>query len=279
MSGTYYNIKYDSRIVGAPFAAFLASPNNRAVYSSLITVVQPAPGCIPGNLATAPAAIREALTQPAIPTTSVAGLPGLGPRSFLYGIENITSSNLCDVRAILDGRVINSANTEQHGIDLSVSYAFDALSSFWNVGFAASKILSSQEQIFTGAPVNNALDRINFPVDPRVRANFNWNRGAWGVALYGNYVGSYTNDTPITIAGVVQPNTRIPSWTTADLNLSYSTPTDSGSPLLEGVRIGLTVQNLFDRDPPIVLTGTTANDARNHNPLGRELQFTVTKRF
>src|SRR5262249_40856358 len=144
------------------------------------------PGCIAGNLATAPAAVRDALTQPPIPTTSVAGLPGLGPRSFLYGIEGISTANLCDIRAILDGRVINSAKTEQRGIDLSVNYSFDALKSFWNLGFTGSKILSSKEQIFAGAAINNAVDRINFPVDPRIRASFNWNRGAWGASLYGN---------------------------------------------------------------------------------------------
>ena len=27
------------------------------------------------------------------------------------------------------------------------------------------------------------------------------------------------------------------------------------------------------------LTGSTANDARNHNPLGRQLQFAFTKQF
>jgi iron complex outermembrane receptor protein len=273
LSGTYYNIRYDSQIVGPYQAQYLNSAANRAIYASLITPIAPSATCVPGNAATAPAAIRDALENPGI--ANLPALTGLTGRSFLYGIENLATANLCDVRAILDGRVINAAKTTQDGVDLQASYSFNAVQSFWNLGFSVSKILSNDQQIISTSPELNALDRINFPVSLRARTHASWNRGSWSATVFGNYVGSYVNDTPIQ----GRANTDVPAWTTFDLNVGYRIPEHTGGPVLENVRFGVTVQNLLDRDVPIVLTGQTANDARNHNPLGRSWQLGFTKQF
>jgi iron complex outermembrane receptor protein len=61
-----------------------------------------------------------------------------------------------------------------------------------------------------------------------------------------------------------------------DLNVGYVLPESS---VLEGVRVNANVRNLLDREPPVVLTGSNAMDARNHDPFGRAFQFSMTKRF
>ena len=43
--------------------------------------------------------------------------------------------------------------------------------------------------------------------------------------------------------------------------------------------LALNVRNLFDRDPPVVLSGQNAIDARNHDPFGRTYLANLTVRF
>ena len=43
--------------------------------------------------------------------------------------------------------------------------------------------------------------------------------------------------------------------------------------------VELWAQNLFDEEPPIVLSGANAVDLGNHNPFGRIFSFELSKRF
>jgi iron complex outermembrane receptor protein len=50
--------------------------------------------------------------------------------------------------------------------------------------------------------------------------------------------------------------------------------------LLRDSAISLSAQNLFDRDPPVVLTANGAQfDANNANVYGRIVQLNVMKKF
>ena len=48
---------------------------------------------------------------------------------------------------------------------------------------------------------------------------------------------------------------------------------------MDGVRIGLAVDNITDKAPPIVLSGTTAIDTTQHNVFGRIASLTLQKSF
>jgi iron complex outermembrane receptor protein len=277
VSGTYYRITYDSRITAPAIFGMINSPQNRAAYANLIHPIAANPNCVQGNPATYDPALVAALSEPNLPGQTP--LPGFNGRSYLYGTEGLLFLNLCSVGVILDAQNTNAAATMQDGVDVMLSYSFDALSSFWNVGFSASKILTNEEQIVSGTAMNDVLDRIGRPNDLRARANINWGRGSWNAMLSANYVDSYLNDRPIVVNNVPLPQSEVPTWTTVDLNVGYSVPQNAGWSALEGVRVGATIQNLLDRDPPTVLSGTTGNDAQMHNPLGRIWQFSVTKRF
>jgi len=79
------------------------------------------------------------------------------------------------------------------------------------------------------------------------------------------YVGGYTNDLPVTLAGVRLPEHRVGSWITLDLGVVYSSAVETT--WLRGVRLGFNVNNILDRDPPIVFSGNTAFNASKPSPF------------
>ena len=262
-SATYYNIKYSNQLTGLPFFSFLANPANAALYSSYIIPIHQPATCRNGNTST---------YDPAL-------LPFIS--NFLYGAS--TLQNPCDIRVVLDGRTINASSTLQDGIDVSLAYHFATPVGNFNLGGGVNKIFDNTQQLVVGTAINHALDRLFFPVSLRGRANFSWQRGPFTGTLFVNYVGAYLNDQPLLVptatGPVLQPNQRIPSWTTLDLNASYQFDERSGVTPLRGVRASFTVQNATARDAPLVLTGTEGADSVNASVLGRTWQFVLAKRF
>jgi iron complex outermembrane receptor protein len=171
----------------------------------------------------------------------------------------------------------------QDGLDLSLGYRFATAVGNFNVGGAITRIFDNTQQLLPGSLVNHALDRLFFPVSLKGRANFSWQRGPFIGNLFVNYVGAYLNDQPIavpTVTGpVLQPNQRVPSWTTLDVNANYQFDEHSSFAPVRGLRASLTLQNLTGRDAPRVITGTEGADPVNASVLGRMWQFVITKRF
>ncbi|MBY6211019.1 TonB-dependent receptor [Microbulbifer agarilyticus] len=114
---------------------------------------------------------------------------------------------------------------------------------------------------------------------PRIRANssLRWTYEDWSSALTARYVHSYMDDpSPRVLDSVFEEgneyfasrvdiddegNVEVDSWVTFDLRVARDF--DNGSWL------SLRVNNLFDKEPPLVL-GTGANvDHFNHNSMGR----------
>jgi len=113
------------------------------------------------------------------------------------------------------------------------------------------------------------------PVDLRLRASASFSRGSFNVTGLVNYVDSYTNTR-------IVPESRVPSWTTTDVILSYGTG-ERGGGLSSGLRLSVNAINIFDRDPPYVanpLPGVNIFfDSINANALGRFVSFQVTKEW
>ncbi len=60
-----------------------------------------------------------------------------------------------------------------------------------------------------------------------------------------------------------QPNKEVPAWIAFDLNPGYDFgQAFSDSAVLSGTRLSLSAQNLFDRDPPVVLLGAARSSMR-----------------
>ncbi|HWU49662.1 MAG TPA: TonB-dependent receptor, partial [Asticcacaulis sp.] len=90
-------------------------------------------------------------------------------------------------------------------------------------------------------------------------------------AIY-NYVGSET-DTG------VSPQTKIASWGTLDLNLSYRLRSGEAA---QGPRLSLAVSNLFDKRPPYAESANLAIggiyfDSTNASAIGRFVSVALTQ--
>ena len=257
-SATYYNTSYSNQIVGQNVGLFLSSPANAALYSKYIIPVNNPAGCVNGSPATYDPVLASFIAaHPALYNTNVVGA--------------------CSVNVILDARSANAATTFQDGLDFQASYTIDTSIGHWSVAANVTKILNQTLQPVAGATTRDVLGTFYYPVSLRGRGQIGWNQGRLGANLFANYVGSYTNTLPLT----GQPQSKVPSWTTFDLGLSYAIPRSSS--LLGGLRFSLNIQNLTDKNPPIVLTQSGNNygayDPSNANVFGRIVSIQVTKAF
>jgi len=257
-SATYYSTRYSNQIVGQNIGLFLSSPANAALYSKYIIPVNNPAGCVNGTPSTYdPVLANFIAAHPALYNTPVVGA--------------------CSVNVILDGRSANAATTFQDGLDFQLNYNLDTNAGHFQLGLNATKILNQTLQPVAGAQTQDVLGTYYYPVSLRGRGQLGWSHGRVGANLFLNYVGSYTNTLPLT----GQPQSKVPAWTTFDLGLSYAIP--RGRSLLDGVRFSVNIQNLADRDPPLVLTQAGNNygayDPSNANIFGRTVSLQLTKAF
>ena len=193
------------------------------------------------------------------------------------------------VLAVVNGHRINAGSTEGDGIDFNVSYAFDTDWGSWRVGAVAQYILNWLVAPIQSAPSNDEVDRFGNPLQFRGRVNLGWDRNlAFGHLLanvFVNYDNAYSIDPGQLPVGVAGSYANIDSYTTVDLTLRYDTGSSAGSWFTRDVALTLSVQNLFDTDPPLVLNqaglaGSALKfDPTYGSPLGRALQVQLSKKF
>ena len=260
LSLTYYNVDYTDRIENLPNQTLiLSSPANLALMRDFfITAPQPTT-CVNGNYATYNPAYIPWLTDP----------------NAVYSPSTI---NDCSLVGIIKGGRLNLGDVKQSGLDFSANFSQETAIGDFRYNFTFSKILNLEKSVVAGGPLFDALDTYGFQVSERGRFNVGYSRGPVSANLTANYVGSYLNNATITVAGVKKPETEVPAWTTFDAGVAYEF--DEGSAWgLDGVRVSMNIQNITDKEPPIVLSGTTAVDLGNHNPFGRIWSFEITKQF
>lgn len=188
----------------------------------------------------------------------------------------LNSPNLESVREpaanillIVDGRRDNLGELHQDGIDVSINQRIEIGGGTFNTGLNVTQILNSTRSTAPGVPFQNALNIINFPVDTRFRANAGWSNDRVSANLFWNHVGDYLNNS-------ITPNQQVSAWNTFDASISYTFPEEG---LLDGLRLTLSGQNIFDKDPPDVINGTSAWDSQNASPIGRFVALDVRKTF
>ncbi|MCR5872496.1 TonB-dependent receptor [Sphingomonas sp. J344] len=174
-----------------------------------------------------------------------------------------------NILLIVDGRRDNLGELHQDGIDIQLNQRIDTGVGAFTAGLALTQILNSTRSSAPGVPFQNALNIINFPVDTRMRGNLGWSNGKLSTNIYWNHVGDYLNNS-------ITPNQTVKAWNTFDASISYKFP-DEGT--LSGLRLTLSAQNVFDRDPPDVINGTSAWDSQNASPIGRFIAFDIRKSF
>jgi iron complex outermembrane receptor protein len=189
---------------------------------------------------------------------------------------DLTGTGVSGIRYVYNMQQQNVAAVEQSGFDVSLTYGFAIGANNFNAGLNAAFI---QEILTSYGSGTDAVDRAGTfgnPVDFRLRGTFAWTRAHWTVSGALNYWGSY--EDPATI-----PSTPIRHWATVDLTVRHTWDGVMAGGLLDGVSTVLSVNNLFDEDPPRVVSPGASYpagyDAANASPLGRFIALELVKRW
>ncbi len=177
------------------------------------------------------------------------------------------------VGAIVDDRVSNIAVTKVSGIDLLLSYVHANRVGTFGLRFNGSYQLEHKVAVTGSAPLVDLVSTIGNPVDLRAQAGISWERNGFGASTTINYVDDYIDTDS-------EPDRRVDSWTTADIRLGYSTGDRFVGELFDDVTVSLTIQNVFDEDPPFsnIAIGV-GYDTVNADALGRFAALQVVKRW
>lgn len=200
------------------------------------------PNTTPSDLAL----VKELLKQA---TSSVAGL--YAPEAY---------------RAIADARYVNTGDFKVRGFDLTGSYGLSVNGDRLEFSGNLSWLLSYKRKITSAAQGVELSGMAEYPADLRARASATWLHGPYSLTGSLNHVGDLH-----TVAGG-----RIPAQTTADLQVQYAAGARGGP--LKGMVVALTVQNLFDSDPPFYDSPVGVGyDPANYDPQGRVVALQLTK--
>lgn len=177
---------------------------------------------------------------------------------------------------LVDGRSLNLGRTVARGLDFDFGYRWAMAGGMAGVGLNGTRYFTYKIAYTPGAPLINTLNTIFNPAKLRMRGHIDWSSGGWSAILYANYLGSYRNDR----AAVVQ---RVRSNMTFDLDIGYTLPGGEGLP--RDVRLGINVENLFDRKPPFVnlvqdaYFSSAGFDPTASSPLGRVVSLSLGTKF
>jgi iron complex outermembrane recepter protein len=143
----------------------------------------------------------------------------------------------------VDSSARNLSSLVMSGVDLSVRGAVDTDAGQFTLGGNASYVLEYRTKLVETAPEVDFLGVRGNPPTLRFSVSADWSRGPWnaGVSLLS------TNAYRLT---TLPTSPRIEGYDTANVRLSYAF--DSLSNVLEGVRLSVGVNNLFDEEPPFV---------------------------
>lgn len=257
LSSTYYNIHYTNRIQNPPYTEFLTSDASFSLYPNYAKAISNT-GCVEGDKST---------YDPQLSTY----LDAVG----LYTLGYPVTGSVCKVRAVIDARTTNIGTTNQEGVDITADYHFDTAVGVFDLQAMLTLVVTENAQYTSGSAVVSRLNKMGYPVSWHGRSAVTWINGPWTANLFMNYVGSYKNSAPLNNT----VSKQISDWITFDAGVAYRFDESLWSGLKD-VRLSVNAQNLFDRDPPLVLTNSyTSYDPEQANILGRIVTLQFTKNF
>jgi iron complex outermembrane recepter protein len=183
-----------------------------------------------------------------------------------------TPYNPSNIAALVNDELVNVSRQDIKGVDLSANYKVPAYKGSLDI-FANASYLDLRQQFVPGAPEVEISGQAFEPAKIRARGGATLSLGPFAATGILNYTGGEVNP-------YVPDNAHVASWTTFDLQLGFR-PQFSGA--LSGFQAALSVQNLFDRDPPFVLFDQFVPglhyDPTNASVLGRFISLRLSKEF
>ncbi|WP_337180528.1 TonB-dependent receptor [Sphingopyxis granuli] len=240
---TYYDVDYRDRI-GTVTEDYLRFLSNRDVFGGVIVDNPPL------------SLVQYYFNQPTLSNPL-----GLAPT---------------DIKIILDGQTRNLSAERQRGIDFDVGYAGPLAGGTFDVGIGGTHIFSIMRQLTPGAASTDFVGLYASPVKWRLRGRAGWSKGGFSANAFVNHTDSYLNQIPV-------PAERVDSWTTVDLTLSQRIGGDEEGSTGRGLQLGLSILNLFDKDPPYAAvrsqTSGQGYDPEKASPIGRMISVQATIRW
>ena len=114
----------------------------------------------------------------------------------------------------------------------------------------------------------------------RLSGSLNWANGPVGISVFANYIGEVWNTSVARDVPVVSDDPNANFWRVDDMltiNTAFTFTIDSDGPL-DGTRLRVGVNNLFDQDPPLA-DETYGFLSQLHSPRGRVVRFETRKNF
>ncbi|WP_454828385.1 TonB-dependent receptor [Pseudoxanthomonas wuyuanensis] len=177
-----------------------------------------------------------------------------------------------NVVAIIRDQFVNAARQRVRGVDLSGSYGFGLGNGRLVVRGSASWLKSTQ-QTAAGQPENDLAGTVFNPAKLNGRIGAVWTSGGFSASGFANYTSGVTDR----LAAISE---KTASFTTVDATLSYDTDARAGA--FSGLTLGLSVQNLLNREPPLYIprdANFVPYDATNYSAIGRFASVSVSKRW
>ena len=255
VSATYFDIRFEDRIGTTPI------PDNRSVFDAPNIAIN-SPELFPeGSIVFNPPieqinAVLASLDAPAIP---------------FFGADPLDAAFISFV-----GVRRNLSLSRTKGFDFNANYSFNTGQGVFSLGLDGTYLTDFERQAAVTSPVVSVLNTQFNPVDLKLRGSAGYSNDGLSVNVFVNYTDSYRADSTPDAAS-------IDSWTTVDLNIAYDLSGKLGVRALNDMQFRVSVQNLFDEDPPWTPSapeiGLFGFDPANASPLNRFVSFEVSKKF
>ena len=212
----------------------------------------------PANLGT------QALLQATTLAPFITRNPSASAVSALFSSPYFTGipESASNILVVVDGRKQNTGVAKAQGLDLSARYSFTNSLGDWEAGVLGSYFFNFRQSLVATAPLVNVINTINNPLRFTARGDIGVTREQFSARVAINYTNAYKND-------IVVPVATVGSIATADLLVSYDIKRETVKMFGQGLRLSLSVQNIFDRQPPYVQNGSLAFDPQVLSAIGR----------
>jgi outer membrane receptor protein involved in Fe transport len=179
-----------------------------------------------------------------------------------------------EIAAFVRATPLNVASYKTDGLDFLVHLKEPSRVGEFAESLNATYYLNASQRTTAYVPTVSRLNDIFYLPGLKLRASASWSKNSWSIGSFVNFQKRYHNDN-------VVPTEPVDSYTTVDMQVSFAPDTLFGG----GFRVGLSALNVFDRQPPRVVTPLFPQgvqfgfDPANANPIDRFLSLQLSKHW
>lgn len=167
---------------------------------------------------------------------------------------------------LIDARRINLGGSRVKGLDVTLAYSIDLGDGTLLADVNGTHLFSKITALVPGGDVLDELEQTATP-EWRWRTHLGWKSGNFRANAFWSHLGGYNNVA-------VNPVQRVDSFDPIDVNFALEIP---NSGFGKNFEIQFDIQNVFDEDPPFLLSGNGASALSS--PIGRLFQVSVRVDF